>query len=455
MAIRNVSAPIFRFDLSGESALINTRNDHQPDAVRTVANAGASWERVPIKRVDSLDIVLKVVEVCNIACTYCYYYFSGDDSWKSRPKVISQTTVFGVVDWIKAAAEELDVQEVSITFHGGEPLLIRQDKFCEICETIETELKGYFSNISLYLQTNGMLIDPDWIEIFIRYRIKVGVSVDGPPEYNDIYRIDKRGQGTGSLAIEGLRKLIRASDRRSLIRPGVLAVINPEFDYRSIYKYFRGLGVTWIDFLTPAVSYIDGVSQNYIAGVNRARRVLLDSWLEEDQPDEVTVRFVQHHLSFFRRRYTSKSASSPDRSEPLSVAVISIGSNGDLGVREEIMATGWPQLYPKVSIKDITANEFVNADPFLRVARSQRLIPDDCRSCQYVGWCRGGELKNRYSEESGFNNRSLFCEGIKELSSRTLEYLSSSGYPEELMLEKLGVANEHACNEPPMDPKSW
>ena len=53
-------------------------------------------------------------------------------------------------------------------------------------------------------QTNGILIDDDWCAFFKEHNFLVGLSVDGPRELHDTYRVDRRGQGTFDLVMRGL-----------------------------------------------------------------------------------------------------------------------------------------------------------------------------------------------------------------------------------------------------------
>lgn len=46
------------------------------------------------------------------------------------------------------------------------------------------------------MQTNGTLINNDWVDIFEEYKIGVGISIDGPKEFHDVYRVDHEGKGT-------------------------------------------------------------------------------------------------------------------------------------------------------------------------------------------------------------------------------------------------------------------
>jgi uncharacterized protein len=53
---------------------------------------------------------------------------------------------------------------------------------------------------------------------------------------------------------------------------------------------------------------------------------------------------------------------------------------------------------------------------------------ESCRACPVAGFCGGGYLPNRYSEERGFDNPSIYCADlyklIRHVHATAAEYLS-------------------------------
>ena len=96
-------------------------------------------------------------------------------------------------------------------------------------------------------QTNGLLIDDDWCVFFKTHNFLVGLSVDGPRELHDTYRVDRRGQGTFDLVMQGWRHL-----RRHGVEFNILCTVNAanENHGRAVYRFFRDeLGAKWIQFI--------------------------------------------------------------------------------------------------------------------------------------------------------------------------------------------------------------
>ena len=96
-------------------------------------------------------------------------------------------------------------------------------------------------------QTNGILLDDDWCGFFKEHNFLVGLSVDGPRELHDAYRVDRGGQGTFDRVMKGWRSL-----RRHGVEFNILCTVNAanETHGRAVYRFFRDeLGARWVQFI--------------------------------------------------------------------------------------------------------------------------------------------------------------------------------------------------------------
>src|SRR5688572_17887734 len=73
--------------------------------------------------------ILKIAARCNLACPYCYVYEGPDQSWRERPKFMSEETARRTFERIAEHVKEKGLNSVVVTFHGGEPLLAGVDRF--------------------------------------------------------------------------------------------------------------------------------------------------------------------------------------------------------------------------------------------------------------------------------------------------------------------------------------
>ncbi|MDE9437715.1 radical SAM protein [Xenorhabdus bovienii] len=142
------------------------------------------------KKIKHLEIILKVSERCNINCTYCYVFNLGNEiSINSKP-IISYDTIKDLRTFFEQASQEYDIETIQVDFHGGEPLMMGKEKFENACNEF---ISGSYNKTKLNLacQTNAILIDNEWIDIFSKYNVSVGISIDGPKHINDKHRLNK------------------------------------------------------------------------------------------------------------------------------------------------------------------------------------------------------------------------------------------------------------------------
>src|SRR5437764_204497 len=123
------------------------------------------------------EFIVKVASRCNLNCSYCYEYNLGDDSWRGQAAVMAETTCRTLAERVRQHALGHSLQEVTISFHGGEPLLLGAAKLDQYVSLIR-DTAGEKFEISFSVQTNATLIDDAFIEVLRRHQFSVGVSVD-------------------------------------------------------------------------------------------------------------------------------------------------------------------------------------------------------------------------------------------------------------------------------------
>ena len=158
---------------------------------------------------ENLILILKTVERCNLNCKYCYFFNGGDESYKKHPPFISKSTIGDLIQFLKQGVEDLLLKHILVVFHGGEPLLQPIKQFEEICLMLLKELSPVVQ-LSFKVQTNATLISDEWIDIFSKYNVSVGISIDGPKEYNDVDRVDHKNRGSYDSVRQGIELLQQA-----------------------------------------------------------------------------------------------------------------------------------------------------------------------------------------------------------------------------------------------------
>ena len=139
---------------------------------------------------------------CNIDCTYCFF-LSKEALYPNEKSRMSEATL---ETYIRQLLESHRTQEVTVAWQGGEPTLMKLDFFKHAVELVETYRRPE-QIVQHTFQTNGLLLDDDWCAFFKEHHFLVGLSVDGPRELHNTYRVDRRGQGTFDLVMQGWRAL--------------------------------------------------------------------------------------------------------------------------------------------------------------------------------------------------------------------------------------------------------
>src|ERR1700744_3617832 len=189
--------------------------------------------------------ILKVASRCNLNCSYCYVYNMADSTWKMRPPLMSNEVFDATLNRISQQCHATGLDRSRIAFHGGEPCLIGPEIFDAWCGRARDVL-GEAIHLSLIMQTNGTLLDAHWIEAFLKHRVSVGLSMDGPREIHDAVRVDHLEQGSYDRVERGLKLLQKAN-----IPYGVGCVIPLGADPLTVHKHFLHLGCNQITYLMP------------------------------------------------------------------------------------------------------------------------------------------------------------------------------------------------------------
>ncbi|MBB2483704.1 radical SAM protein [Mitsuaria sp. WAJ17] len=407
--------------------------------------------KAPAWDVDSTDIhklqvILKTIERCNINCSYCYYFNGGDDSYKSRPAVISKDVVEQVAAFLAHGVTDLRIQVIEAVFHGGEPLMQSRSRFDHMCSSLRSAFSGLDAELRLGIQTNGTLLDEAWCELLARHRVTVGISIDGSRLVNDRQRVDHKGRGTYDDVVKGIRCLQSYAARHGVsFGLGSLTVVDPRLDCGEIYRHLAGdLGFDNVSFLLPDCSH-DSFDEAGAtpAEFGQALTDIFDAWVQNPSAE---VRNISTFLDFFRagpkadqaQGAEGRNVSGRERSY-LGNQIIVINSDGCLSIDDSLMpALRWWQRTPKQAISQVSLREWLGNAVFAELQAGERNLPDERQACAWRGGpCQGGDLENRFSSALGFDAPSVFCEGMSKYYEHVAAYLVSNGYPAQKIKEKL------------------
>ena len=166
--------------------------------------------------------------LCNLNCTYCFYLhkqdlLTTDQHWRMSDAVLEAH--------IRQYIQSQDADEVVFSWQGGEPTLLGVDYFRRVVE-LQQKHKKPFQRIENDLQTNGVLLDDEWCEFLARNHFLVGLSIDGPRELHDRFRVGKDGEPTFDRVLAAAKRL-----RKHGVTFCSLTVVNRENAKRPLDVY--------------------------------------------------------------------------------------------------------------------------------------------------------------------------------------------------------------------------
>lgn len=181
---------------------------------------------------------------CNLACKYCYYLEKNNLYQNSHRHLMSDEML---EQFTREYIEAQTMPQVLFTWHGGEPLMRSIDFYKKALALQKKYSHG--KQIDNVIQTNGTLLTDEWCEFFAKNHWLVGISIDGPQEYHDHYRVTPAGKPSWEKVMQGFSLL-----KKHRVEWNAMAVVNAYNAEHPLefYHFFRDNGCQYLQF-TPIV----------------------------------------------------------------------------------------------------------------------------------------------------------------------------------------------------------
>jgi len=386
------------------------------------------------KNVGGLHVMSKPIgPICNLDCEYCYYlhkeelYPSGE-KWKMSP----QTLETYIEQYI--AAQPTHLQEITFAWQGGEPTMLGPEFFQHVVD-IQNRHKRPRQRIVNALQTNGVLLNDAWCELFRAHSFLVGLSIDGPAELHDRYRYDKQGQPTFRRVLQALKLL-----KRHQVEFNALVVVNRHNgDHgQRVYSYLRDSGVEFLQFIpiverrgvgTHAESAVppgnadDAHAAEHLVssrsvGPEQFGDFLIevfDHWLRRDV-GRVFVQIFDQALSAWMGHEPSLCVFRQECGRALALE-----HNGDLFSCDHFVE---PE-HKLGNIHETPLIQLADSDQQRDFGRAKRAtLPQYCRDCEVCFACNGECPKNRFLQTpDGDEGLNYLCAGYRKFFNHIDPYM--------------------------------
>ena len=179
--------------------------------------------------------------ICNLDCKYCFYLEKDNLYPETRQWAMPRETLESYVRQYIAAQPQ---QEIHFAWQGGEPTLLGVDFFRTVVDLQRQYADG--KTIHNALQTNATLLDDEWGDFLREQKFLVGVSIDGPRELHDYYRVDKGNAPTFDRVMRGLEVL-----KKHGVDFNTLTVVNRKnSEYPlEVYRFLKEIGSGFLQFI--------------------------------------------------------------------------------------------------------------------------------------------------------------------------------------------------------------
>ena len=363
------------------------------------------------------QFVLKVHGRCDLACDHCYVYEQRDQSWREKAHSADSAVIRQAAFRIAEHAAEHGLASVDIVLHGGEPLLLCPRRLREAFEILYTAISPV-ARTNLRIHTNGVLLSPELCDMFARYRVSVGVSLDGDLAANDRHRRFADGRSSHDKVLRAL-ELLRRPKYRNLYA-GILCTVDVENDPIATLEALLAEKPPRIDFLLPHATWDNppprppGTETAYADWLNQ----VFDRWVALRRPTSVRL-FESIEAVAVGEASTAEGIGLT----PVDLLVVETGGEWEQVDSLKTAYDGAPMLIrPADSGETDVLNVFDHsvdaaaAHPAVAARQHGAAdLSDTCKSCELLERCGGGHYAHRYRTGSGFRNPSVYCEDLKAL----------------------------------------
>ncbi|MCI8422741.1 MAG: anaerobic sulfatase maturase [Lawsonibacter sp.] len=335
---------------------------------------------------------------CNMRCQYCFYTDEAENRSVPLMGRMSLETMGVLVD----KALTYSGGACSFTFQGGEPTLAGLPFFQALTDRVARHPNA--GQVQYALQTNGYDLSEDWARWFAEHRVLVGVSLDGPKEIHDRYRLDNQGRGTFSRVMAALRLLEKHSVDYNILT--VVSAANARCA-RQIYSFFQKQGFRYQQY----IECLDPIgepwgSREFSLTPERYEtflKNLFDAWYQDMQRG----RYVYNR--YFENLLMLLDGQQPESCNLRGVCAHQwvIEADGSVYPCDFYALDQW-RLGSILEDSFETMEERRNASGFVQLSCT---LPEECRACRWLPLCRNGCRRNREPLET--NGKNYFCSAYR------------------------------------------
>jgi uncharacterized protein len=347
-----------------------------------------------------ISLLIKPVGAnCNLRCDYCFYrHKAGSRPSSTRPRMSNR-----VLETLISDAMARRADSTTFAWQGGEPTLAGLD-FYRLVVQLQMAYGASGQSVCNSLQTNGTLLNEEWVRFLAQYRFLVGLSIDGPADLHNKYRRTSDGSPTYDEVMNSMRLLSKHE-----VEFNVLALLS-EYNVSKptlLYDFLRDNGVAFMQFVPCVEPGKEGEPAPYSISPEAYGDflcALFDMWLR-DYPNVSVRDFDQLLLRALRKPgCICMHGESCDH-------YLVVEQNGDVYPCDFFVTPG-------LLIGNIVNNTLSELEQTCRrrsFAASKSDYGAACAQCDWLDYCHGGCIKHRVVLGGQVSNPSYFCKSYRQL----------------------------------------
>ena len=318
---------------------------------------------------------------CNVDCTYCFYKCRAPQVGTGRQRMSDEVLERLVKDYLG-----LRFRMSGFAWQGGEPTLMGLDFYKRVVD-LQTKYGITGQEVGNALQTNALLLDSaDWGRFLHENKFLLGISIDGPKELHDHYRLDLGGHGTWD-------RVMRAIDccKEHQVEFNTLTLVNhltaahPD----EVFDFLIELGVRYLQFI-PCVEVDPQTGQIAEFSVSPRQYAefqcrIFDRWTQFG-PQRLSIRDFDSILSYCISGHPTICTFDRQCSQ-----YIVIEHTGDVFPCDFFVEPNWRL----GNIFETPIEQLAACAPKKAFARQKQDLSNQCLVCRHLAVCRGGCMKDR------------------------------------------------------------
>ncbi len=386
-------------------------------------------------------IIAKVASRCNMNCEYddstdptnkkgksCYMYT--DDSYKQEAHFMTPAVAEELAQKMAAHARKYPSWRTKLVLHGGEPLLLGEERLTKLLEIFTKAVPDVFKPdgtlekvVDIRLQTNATLLTEELMRLLVKYDVKVTASLDGTREDNARRRLkDKSSRESYDDAMQGIKVAMKYPKNF----PYILAVVNPDSkDPTATDKALAQLNKNR-DYNWPHATWDNpppGKDPNIWSSPYGDKHIKIfdaNYGKDPDDPEHTGVRIIDSIID--RVNGVKKPILVETLPGLAPVREFTVGVAGELGSLDSLIAIGENKeaFALGMTLGNSTIEDVIRHPDIMSRARNDpeeilKQLASECQACPMVAICGGGLIHDRYSEKNGYQNPSIYCADIQTL----------------------------------------